>query len=67
MALRLGTHLMSLHSQMLYEPLTRRVRCWLDGIPVCDTMTPSLVWETRRVVPMYAVPEADILANLLPV
>lgn len=66
MALRLGSHLMSLHAQLLHEPLTRRVRCSLDGVPVCDTTTPSLVWETRRVVPMYAVPEADILADLVP-
>lgn len=66
MALRLGDHLMSLHDRLLHEPLSRRVRCSLDGAPVCDTTTPSLVWETRRVVPMYAVPERDLLAELAP-
>jgi uncharacterized protein (DUF427 family) len=66
MALRLGEHLMSLHDRLLHEPLTKRVRCSLDGVPVCDTTTPSLVWETRRVVPMYAVPEADLVARLTP-
>lgn len=66
MALRLGAHLMSLHDRLLYEPLSRQVRCFLDGVPVCATTAPVLVWETRRVVPMYAVPEADVLADLLP-
>ncbi len=66
MALRLGEHLMSLHDRLLHEPLTRRVRCSLDGVPVCDTTTPSLVWETRRVVPTYAVPEVDLFAQLTP-
>lgn len=66
MALRLGTHLMSLHDRLLFEPLSRRVRCSLDGTPVCDTTSPVLVWESRRVVPMYAVPEDDVLVELVP-
>lgn len=66
MALRLGEHLMSLHDRLLHEPLTKRVRCSLDGMPVCDTTAPSLVWETRRVVPTYAVPERDLVAELVP-
>lgn len=66
MALRLGAHLMSLHDRLLYEPISKRVRCALDGSPVCETTTPWLVWETRRVVPMYAVPEQDVLAELSP-
>jgi uncharacterized protein (DUF427 family) len=66
MALRLGAHLMSLHDRLLYEPLTRRVRCFLGSVPVADTTSPVLVWETRRVVPMYAVPEVDVLTALEP-
>lgn len=66
MALRLGTHLMSLHDRMLYEPVSRRVRCHLDGVTVCDTTGAALVWEPRRVVPMYAVPEADLAVRLVP-
>ena len=66
MALRLGAHLMSLHDRLLYEPLSRLVQCYLDEVPVCATTDPVLVWETRRVVPMYAVPEADVLAELVP-
>jgi uncharacterized protein (DUF427 family) len=66
MALRLGDHLLSLHDRMLYEPVARRVRCSLGGVPVCDTTGAALVWEPRRVVPMYAVPEADLTAELVP-
>ena len=66
MALRLGAHLMSLHDRMLYEPVSRRIRCRLDGVTVCDTTGAALVWEPRRVVPMYAVPEADLAARLQP-
>ena len=66
MALRLGTHLMSLHDRMRYEPVAQRVRCYRDGELVCDTTRAALVWEPRRVVPMYAVPEAELRAELEP-
>lgn len=66
MALRLGAHLLSLHDRMLYEPVGRRLRCSLGGVPVCDTTGAALVWEPRRVVPMYAVPVADLNAELVP-
>jgi uncharacterized protein (DUF427 family) len=66
MALRLGAHLMSLHDRLRYEPVSRRVRCFLGSVPVADTSRPVLVWETRRVVPMYAVPEVDVLTALEP-
>ena len=46
--------------------MTRRVRASLDGVPVLDTTDAVLVWEPRRVVPMYAVPVADIAASLVP-
>ncbi|MBT9255826.1 DUF427 domain-containing protein [Phycicoccus sp. MAQZ13P-2] len=66
MALRLGTHLMSLHSGLLWEPVARRVRATLDGVPVLDSVDAALVWEPRRVVPMYAVPPEDLVATLDP-
>ncbi|GIL35627.1 DUF427 domain-containing protein [Phycicoccus sp. DTK01] len=66
MALRLGTHLMSLHSGLLWEPVDRRVRATLDGVPVLDSVDAALVWEPRRVVPMYAVPPEDLMATLDP-
>ena len=45
-----------------YEPVERRVRA--GG--VVDTTRAVLVWEPRRVVPTYAVPEEDIAAKLSP-
>ena len=38
----------------------------LAGVPVLDTTDAALVWEPRRVVPMYAVPPADLSASLVP-
>jgi uncharacterized protein (DUF427 family) len=66
MALQLGPHLMGLTDQFRFEPVTRRIRAFRDSAPVLDTTGAALVWEPRRVVPMYAVPEADIVAALVP-
>jgi uncharacterized protein (DUF427 family) len=66
MAMHLGAHLSGLHDELRYEPVTRRVRASLDGVPVLDTTDAALVWEPRRVVPMYAVPPADVTASLVP-
>jgi uncharacterized protein (DUF427 family) len=66
MALRVGQHLMSLTDQLRFEPVAKRIRASRDGEPVIDTTDAALVWEPRRVVPMYAVPRADFLAGLVP-
>lgn len=66
MALRLGPHLMSLTGELRWEPVSRRVRADLGGLPVLDTTDAVLVWEPRRVVPMYAVPPEDVAATLVP-
>jgi uncharacterized protein (DUF427 family) len=66
MAMHLGTHLMDLLEQLRYEPVTRRVRASLGGVPVIDTTDAVLVWEPRRVVPLYAVPPGDVRADLVP-
>ncbi|MBM6399166.1 DUF427 domain-containing protein [Phycicoccus sonneratiae] len=64
MALHLGRHHSSLHAELRWEPVTRRVRASLDGQPVLDTTDAALVWEPRRVVPMYAVPRGDLATVL---
>ncbi len=66
MAMHLGQHLMSLLGELRYEPVTRRIRASLGGVPVLDTTDAVLVWEPRRVVPLYAVPRADLFASLVP-
>ena len=48
--------------ELRYEPIERRVR----ADDVVDSTRAVLVWEPRRVVPSYAVPAADIHAELAP-
>ena len=66
MALDLGRHIWSLHDQLRFHPLDRRIRASYDGQPVLDTTDAMVVWEPRRVVPMYAVPRQDLAATLTP-
>lgn len=47
-----------------FEPVPVRLRAYLDGVPVVDTDRAVLVWEPRRIVPMYAVPESDLLLEV---
>ena len=42
-----------------------RVRGLLGGVTVVDTVAAKLVWEPRRVTPVYAVPIADIAGELI--
>jgi uncharacterized protein (DUF427 family) len=49
-----------------YQPTPKRVRVRLAGAPVADTTRAVLVWEPHRVVPQYAVPIEDVLAQLVP-
>ena len=44
----------------------KRVRARHDGTTVVDSSGAVLVWEPRRVVPSYAVPEEDVLVELVP-
>jgi len=47
-----------------YEPTDKRIRIHLGDVLVADTVNGLLVWEPRRIVPTYAVPQADISARL---
>jgi uncharacterized protein (DUF427 family) len=49
-----------------HEPLAMRIRAELDGSTVLDTTHAVLVWEPRRVVCQYAVPVADLHAEVHP-
>jgi uncharacterized protein (DUF427 family) len=51
-----------LNAGLRYEPVEKRVRA--GG--VVDSTRALLVWEPRRVTPLYAVPEADIAAPVRP-
>jgi uncharacterized protein (DUF427 family) len=52
--------------ELRHEPTTKRIRAVLDGGTVVDTSRALLVWEPRRIVPSYAVPADDIVAELAP-
>jgi uncharacterized protein (DUF427 family) len=43
-----------------------RIRAVLGGGTVVDTTRALLVWEPRRIVPSYAVPDGDVTAELVP-
>ncbi|WP_433506650.1 DUF427 domain-containing protein [Pseudonocardia halophobica] len=49
-----------------HEPVAKRIRAQLGGETVVDSMRALLLWEPRRVVPSYAVPEEDIAGHLAP-
>ena len=46
------------------EPSPRRVRAFLDGVPIADSRRVKLVFEPRR-LPVYYFPLADVRADLL--
>lgn len=46
------------------EPTSKRIRAIAGGQTVVDSSAALLVWEPKRVVPTYAVPERDIAATL---
>lgn len=54
-------------ADLRYEPTQKRIRAVSGGETVADSTHALLVWEPRRVVPSYAVPDADLHAELMPV
>lgn len=49
-----------------FEPVPMRLRAYVDGAPALDTQHGVLIWEPRRIVPVYAVPEDDLLLTVEP-
>ena len=66
MALKMRRHLMAALPELRHEPTGRRVRVLHGGRTLCDTTSARLVWEPRRLVPVYAVPEDRLDATLRP-
>ena len=50
--------------QLRYEPTAKRVRACLGRDTVVDSLQACLVWEPRRVTPIFAVPEQELRADL---
>jgi uncharacterized protein (DUF427 family) len=65
MSLRLRDVIMRELPQLRHEPIDKRIRATLGGSTVIDTTRALLVWEPGRVVPTYAVPEADLDAEVV--
>ena len=65
MAVQVSRHFFAVLEELRYEPTAKRVRALLGGRTVVDTTRAVLVWEPQRVVPQYAVPEQDVLAELV--
>lgn len=52
--------------EVRFEPSAKRIRAMVGDETVIDTTRAALLWEPRRIVPTYAVPAADIRAELVP-
>lgn len=65
MATTLSTLLHGTLGDLRVEPTRKRVRAYLGDTLVADSRDAVLVWEPRRVVPGYAVPRADVVADLV--
>ena len=66
MAIAMGRQFFSLLPELRYEPTIKRIRVFLGDEPVADTTSARLIWEPKRVVPSYAVPESDMSASVEP-
>jgi uncharacterized protein (DUF427 family) len=67
MSVLVRQNLMSALPGLRHEPTAKRIRANLGEYTVVDTTRAVLLWEPRRVVPSWAVPIDDVLAELVPV
>jgi len=66
MAVSMMKQMMAALPQLRYQPTDKRVRVRLGDAVAADTTNAVLIWEPMRIVPSYAVPEADFVAELQP-
>jgi uncharacterized protein (DUF427 family) len=52
--------------ELRHEPVDKRIRATVGGETVVDSTRALLVWEPRRVTPLYAVPIEDVRGELVP-
>jgi uncharacterized protein (DUF427 family) len=67
MSVLVRQNLMSALPRLRHEPTAKRIRANLGEFTVVDTTRAVLLWEPRRVVPSWAVPVDDVLAEVVPV
>lgn len=66
MATKLSKVLFGVFPHLRYEHTAKRVRALVAGNAVVDTLDALLIWEPKRVTPVFAVPEAQLQAELAP-
>ncbi len=64
--MRMSEAMSRLQEELRYEPIEKRIRAELGGHLVVDTTRALLVWEPRRIVPLFAVPGKDLWGELSP-
>jgi uncharacterized protein (DUF427 family) len=52
-------------AELRHEPTDKRIRAELGDRTIVDSTHAVLVWEPKRIVPTYAVPDADIEGELV--
>ena len=65
MATLMTQYVMGKFRELRFQPTAKRIRVFADGETVADTTRAVLVWEPKRVTPQYAVPAADLQADLV--
>lgn len=66
MALEMSKEIRALAQGLRYEPTPRRIRAEAWGRTLVDSQNALLVFEPRKLTPVFAVPEADIACELRP-
>lgn len=52
--------------ELSFEPVPMRLRAFVGDALALDTLRGVLIWEPRRIVPVYAVPADDLLLEVEP-
>lgn len=66
MAVQMSSLVMSALGELRVHPITKWIRASSGGETVVSSTRALIVWEPRRVVPSYAVPVTDVMAQLVP-
>lgn len=66
MATKLSQVLFGTFPELRYQPAAKRVRVLSAGSTVADTTKAVLIWEPKRITPVYAVPADELKAGLEP-
>ena len=64
MALPMMRHIFSAFGELRFHPLQTRLRARLGDELVVDSTAGMIIWEPKRVVPVYAAPVDDLTATL---